>query len=254
MRKKLIIDLKNLAQDILQLKEEIEVDLLRQKSQEIFEKLLVLDYLNKNNISSIKDKAADIILKNDASIIENENKENFIRGEANSDITFNLKKEIDLSINSLETEEFETKIEEEPIVKKEEIVKKLEDIDDIFVPTFDAIKEDLSQKEEFKDTVSLDETENLFATKKEKPNQLSLNDKLLSSSIQVGLNDRIAFVNKLFNFSQSEFNKELSILNTFDSEIEAKNYIQNILKAKYNWKNKEEIVDRFMLLVERKFL
>jgi len=127
-------------------------------------------------------------------------------------------------------------------------------LSDLFVPTFDDIKDDMSQKEEFKDTVSLEETEKLFQTKKEEPKQLSLNDRLVGSSIQVGLNDRIAFVNKLFNFSQSDFNKVLNTLNTFDTKEEAFHYVQYQVKSTYNWKGKEELEERFMLLIERKFM
>ena len=127
-------------------------------------------------------------------------------------------------------------------------------LSDLFVPTFDDIKDDMSQKEEFKDTVSLEETEKLFQTKKEEPRQLSLNDRLVGNSIQVGLNDRIAFVNKLFNFSQSDFNKVLNTLNTFDTKEEAFHYVQYQVKSTYNWKGKEELEERFMLLIERKFM
>lgn len=125
---------------------------------------------------------------------------------------------------------------------------------DLFVPTFDGIKEDMSQKEEFKDTISLDETENLFQTKRDEPRQLSLNDKLVGSSIQIGLNDRIAFVNKLFNFSQSDFNKVLSKLNDCGSKDEALKYFQYQVKPNYNWKGKEDLEERLVGLIERKFL
>jgi hypothetical protein len=127
-------------------------------------------------------------------------------------------------------------------------------LNDLFVPTFDGIKEDMSQKAEFKDTISLDETENLFQIKKEEPRQLSLNDKLVGSSIQVGLNDRIAFVNKLFSFSQSDFNKVLSRLNECNTKEEALNYFQYQVKPNYNWKGKEDLEERFKSLIERKFL
>lgn len=127
-------------------------------------------------------------------------------------------------------------------------------LSDLFVPTFNDIKEDMSQKEEFKDTVSLEETEKLFETKKEEIRQLSLNDKLVGSSIQIGLNDRIAFVNKLFNFSQSDFNKVLTRLNACSSREEAVHYFQYQVKTNYNWKGKEELEERFISLIERKFM
>jgi hypothetical protein len=127
-------------------------------------------------------------------------------------------------------------------------------LSDLFVPTFNDIKEDMSQKEEFKDTVSLDETEKLFETKKEEIRQLSLNDRLVGSSIQIGLNDRIAFVNKLFNFSQSDFNKVLAHLNACATRDEALHYVQYQVKSNYNWKGKEELEERFISLIERKFI
>ena len=95
---------------------------------------------------------------------------------------------------------------------------------------------------------------NLFQVKKEEPKQLSLNDKLVGSSIQVGLNDRIAFVNKLFSFSQSDFNKVLSRLNECSTKEEALKYFKYQVKPNYNWKGKEDLEDRFVILIERKFL
>jgi hypothetical protein len=141
-----------------------------------------------------------------------------------------------------------------PKNKKKEEEQEYPTLSDLFVPTFNDIKEDMSQKEEFKDTVSLEETEKLFETKKEEIRQLSLNDRLLGSSIQVGLNDRIAFVNKLFNFSQSDFNKVLTRLNECSSREEALHYVQYEVKTIYNWKGKEELEERFISLIERKFI
>ena len=127
-------------------------------------------------------------------------------------------------------------------------------LNDLFVPKFDDIREDMSQKDEFKDTISLDDTENLFVTEKEESKQLSLNDRLVGSSLQIGLNDRIAFVNKLFNFSQSDFNKVLTKLNTCNSRDEALKYFQYQVKPNYNWKGKEDLEERFIVLIERKFM
>lgn len=151
----------------------------------------------------------------------------------------------------------ETELKEEPAIEEPQTIEEGEEpltLTDLFVPTFDGIKEDMSQKEEFKDTISLDETENLFQTKKDEPRQLSLNDKLVGSSIQIGLNDRIAFVNKLFNFSQSDFNKVLSKLNDCGSKEEALKYFQYQVKPNYNWKGKEDLEDRLVSLIERKFI
>lgn len=243
MLNNLIEDLRKLAASILKEEQTSNLESKLNQARELYEKLLILNHLEKE----IKEE--DLI-----SVFEEE-------------------KEIDIEIN-LEVSEpvVQDSIIEEPAIQEpiiQEVVKvvvqeKLTPIieeeqaplslNDLFVPTFDGIKEDMSQKAEFRDTVSLDETENMFQTKKEEPKQLSLNDKLLGSSIQVGLNDRIAFVNKLFNFSQSDFNKVLTKLNECKSKDEALKYFQYQVKPNYNWKGKEELEERLVTLVERKFL
>jgi len=91
---------------------------------------------------------------------------------------------------------------------------------------------------------------------KAKPKQVtktSLNDKLFQQRLQVGLNDRIAFVKHLFNFSQEEFNTVLAQINTLKTEAEAKNYLINTVKPKYDWSDKDEYVERLNVLIERKY-
>ena len=89
---------------------------------------------------------------------------------------------------------------------------------------------------------------------KEPAKPRSLNDVLFTSNLQVGLNDRIAFVKHLFDGSQEDFNRVLSQLNSFKSEDEAKNFIDSFVKPEYNWDGKEEYEDRLLNIIERKFL
>ncbi len=245
MKTKLIMELKNLARDILQLDEQAELDLLREKIQGLYERLAVLDYFDKASESP-----DEVEIENEQ--VEEKNEFDFEKELKESTIDREIGRELER--NSIKSQEQELIKSNEVDEKHEEIENESLDVENLFVPTFESIKDDFSQKEEFKDTVSLDETEKLFETKKVQKKQLSLNDRLLKNSIQVGLNDRIAFVNNLFNYSQSEFNNTLSILNNFESESEAKTYIKNTLKIKFNWNGKEEIEERFILLVERKFL
>ena len=229
MLNNLIEDLRILAESILKEEQVSDVESKLDQARSLYEKLLVLDHLEKE---SNQDDSVEVIEQ-----IEE------------------LKIELEIeTISPVEKKDLKEEIAEEPktpIIDEEEPSLSL---NDLFVPTFDGIKEDMSQKAEFRDTVSLDETENLFQTKKEEPRQLSLNDKLVGSSIQVGLNDRIAFVNKLFNFSQSDFNTALTKLNGFETKKEALNYFQYQVKPNYNWKGKEELEERMITLIERKFL
>lgn len=81
----------------------------------------------------------------------------------------------------------------------------------------------------------------------------SLND-LLGRSLTFGLNDRLAFVNHLFNGEMEDFTRVISQINTFESFEEVKDFIENNVKPDYNhWANKEEFSKRFMLIVEKAF-
>lgn len=89
-------------------------------------------------------------------------------------------------------------------------------------------------------------------TEEVKPAQ-SLNDRF-SKEIQIGLNDKLAFIQKLFFGSESEYNRVLQHLNQLHSLEEAAQYIQQQVKPTYNnWKGKEEYEERFLHLILRRF-
>ena len=256
MRKNLIISLKGLAQDILRLEANEDLSTLKMKTEEIYNKLVILEYLTKN-IDSLESETAEgvleeapkskIVTKPEEMVVEK------IEEELPQDL-YEEKKPEEFETLTAVSDEITSEVDNENNNLDKTSEENMEDLEDLFEPKFDSIKEDFSLKDEFKDTVSLDETENLFETKKSESKSVSLNDKLLGKKIQIGLNDRIAFVNILFNFNQSEFNKILNELNAFDTEMEAKNYIENSVKMKYNWSGKEDVEERFMILIERKFL
>lgn len=88
-------------------------------------------------------------------------------------------------------------------------------------------------------------------SEKERPK--SLNDRL-KKGFNIGLNERLAFIKHLFEGNTADYNRVISQLNTFDSETEAKKFIQQVVKPDYkNWEGKEEFENKFMELVENKF-
>ncbi|MEZ7506419.1 hypothetical protein [Flavobacterium sp. Arc2] len=83
---------------------------------------------------------------------------------------------------------------------------------------------------------------------------VSLNDKL-SKGIEIDLNDRIAFVKHLFGNSNEDYNRVLSQLITFDNFYETRNFIEEMVKPDYNnWEGKDDYAERFMDIIEKKFL
>lgn len=77
---------------------------------------------------------------------------------------------------------------------------------------------------------------------------------LSATSIAIGLNDRIGFVQHLFNDSNEDFNRVISQLNSFDTFEEAKNFINEMVIPDYGyWVGEEDYMERFMAIVEKKF-
>ncbi|WP_442265150.1 hypothetical protein ACSIGC_12500 [Tenacibaculum sp. ZS6-P6] len=105
-------------------------------------------------------------------------------------------------------------------------------------------------EDELKDTLPVDVMADLF--QKVEPKK-TVNDHL-QSTIQIGLNDRIAFVKHLFDGNQTDFNRVISQLNTFKTEREAKNFISKMVKPDYDWSTKEEYEVRFLEIIERRFV
>ncbi|WP_299669935.1 hypothetical protein [uncultured Polaribacter sp.] len=104
-------------------------------------------------------------------------------------------------------------------------------------------------EEELEGTIPVDIMANLFEPTQPK----SLNDRL-AGNIQIGLNDRIVFVKNLFDGSQEDFNRVISQLNTIKTEKEANKFINKMVKPDYNWAEHEELETRFMEIVSRKFI
>lgn len=103
---------------------------------------------------------------------------------------------------------------------------------------------EISESEESKQPLS-----KKFAGHKPK----SLNDSI-NRGLAIGLNDRLAFVNQLFEGEIEDYTRVISQINTLRSFEEAKNFIENQVKPDYNeWHNKEEVSGRFMMIIEKTF-
>ncbi|MBR9846287.1 MAG: hypothetical protein GYB35_09355, partial [Algicola sp.] len=82
----------------------------------------------------------------------------------------------------------------------------------------------------------------------------SLNDKLKKGALNIGLNDKIAFIKHLFGGKTEDYDRVISQLNTAQSYADATRLINDIVKPDYNnWSGKEEVENRFMEIIESKF-
>lgn len=98
------------------------------------------------------------------------------------------------------------------------------------------------------------ETNSLVPVEKAELKSISLNDKF-SKGINIDLNDRIAFVKHLFGNSDEDYNRVLNQLITFNSFYETRDFIEDMVKPDYNnWEGKDDYEERFMDIIEKKFL
>lgn len=273
MHKKLSGDLTSLAHSVLQMKNKEDVFALKQKAYEIYEKLSVLAYVEeyikttpnseytKEELLEKVEKASEVILDevkehNESEVLEIVHEEVVLATEKIVEEVAEAEETIDKIIE--EVEENEEVLEEEITLKHEteestENGKIEEEIADMFQANEKPAEEKIahennSLEQELEDTIAVDVVADLFESAPKK----SLNDQI-QGDLQIGLNDRIAFVKQLFDGSQEDFNRVVSQLNTLKTEKEAKKFINKMVKPDYDWTDKEEFEERFMAIVERKF-
>ena len=81
----------------------------------------------------------------------------------------------------------------------------------------------------------------------------SLND-TVKKGLNIGLNDRIAFINHLFEGHVEDYTRVLSQINTMQNFQDAQDFIKGKVKPDYNyWLNKDEYSERFMSIIEKSF-
>lgn len=69
----------------------------------------------------------------------------------------------------------------------------------------------------------------------------------------IGLNERFLFSNELFNGNMEAFNRALNELNHLESIPDAERLINEQLAVNFKWDPENEAVERFILLVKRRF-
>ncbi|MFT5256962.1 MAG: hypothetical protein ACI8VJ_000997 [Polaribacter sp.] len=281
MHKKLESDLISLAHSILQMKNKENIFLLKQKSREIYEKLSLLAFVEEyvNSTPGLKETKEELTAKvekgyetkdlihSEAAVVAEIDAITHDEEEAYLDVE---NEELALEVGEgfsdeeLIIEETAEKITEEigaylDVEELAEIEQPFDDLEGLIFGETEPVdfKEDnkealehkgLTLEEELEDTIPVDIIADLF----EPIQPASLNDKL-QANIQIGLNDRIIFVKNLFDGSQEDFNRVISQLNTFKTEKEAKKFISKMVKPDYNWSEQEELENRLLTIVERRF-
>jgi len=249
MKKKLESELVSIAHRILKLTGREDVDQLHEEVSKLYEKLTVLKFAQEN----FEDKMPTI--GHDSSFFE------MLDTAFNNKVSDNVEVEDRTYINLDEVEDDGIM---EPVMAKikdmfEHMPKEEEPID----PILEQIK---SQEIETPDSIEFEtitsgfedipEFEPIEDAKKREAEleKKSLNDKLKGQRLNIGLNDKLAFIKHLFEGQNEDYDRVISQINTTHSLDDARKLILEMVKPDYNnWVGKEEYEARFMELVEGRY-
>ena len=246
MKKKLESELVSIAHRILKLKGKEDVIKMHTEAKELFEKLSVLKFAQENFEDSIPS------IGNDSSFFS------MLDTAFNNKISDNIEEDDKIYTN---LEDHQNEEITEPLMETiKDMVAQMphetQEVDELFEkiePKTPVVKQNLEDLtlgfEEMPVFEPVNKSDNDVLTDKK-----SLNDKLKSGGLKIGLNDKIAFIKHLFDGQTGDYDRVISQLNTFLSYKNAKEFIDTMVKPDYNsWNGKEEFETRFLEIIEAKF-
>lgn len=248
MKKKIESELISIAHRILKLKGKEDVIKMHADVAKLYEQLTILKFAQEN----FEDDMPTI--GNDSSFFD------MLDTAFNNKISDTIEVEDKIYINLDEVEEDDIM---EPVMEKiKDMVAQMPQetvvVDEIFenkIPKKARLKSDF--EEITADYAEIPEFEPIEEAEKreQEKTKLTLNDKLKGKSLQIGLNDKIAFIKHLFDGKNEDYDRVVSQLNTTNSFEDAKRLIENVVKPDYNnWEGKEELENRFLEILEGKFI
>lgn len=246
MKKKLESELVSIAHRILKLEGKEDVLKLHTEISQLYEKISVMKFAYENFEDDFP------VLGNDSSFFE------MLGAAFNNKVSDNIEVEDKIYVNIDDTERDEITIPAMEKIKDmlQHMPEDPEDIDTVFE---DAIPKAPVKKQDFDDITAGFKNMPIFEPVSNGQNGVSnekksLNDTLKVGGLNIGLNDKIAFIKHLFEGKSEDYDRVLSQLNTFVSHENALNFIQEVVKPDYNnWEGKDEFEARFMEIIEAKF-
>ncbi|MFD2822592.1 hypothetical protein ACFS5M_02860 [Lacinutrix iliipiscaria] len=241
MKRKLESELISIAHRILKLKGKEDILKMHVEVAELYEKLSVLKFAQENFESDMP------TIGSDSSFF------GMLDAAFNNKVSDNIEVEDRIYVNLDDVED--DAIMEPAIEKIKDMVAQMPDethhVDDFLdtvIPKTQFHKNDLED-------ITADFTEiPVFEKVSNNDEKKSLNDKLKAGVLNIGLNDKIAFIKHLFDGKNEDYERVLSQINTTNSLQEAHQLIHKRVKPDYqNWEGKEEVEERFMEIIESKF-
>ncbi|MFD2563406.1 hypothetical protein [Aquimarina rubra] len=264
MKKKLEAELISIAHKILQGKDRSTLQQLQEDARQLYEKLSILNFAESHfadNQPTIGQIRSSLEEQNTIEIEEEPIKKVQPKPIISLDEEPEVE-EVSETMFNLGNKTIEPPVEEIEEQKPEIVIEKINEkvTEDLFVPVPKFTEENVllsepvyekNDKEEIGSAPQSMPILDKINDVDEKPK--SLNDQL-KKGINIGLNDRLAFIKHLFDGSSTDYNRVLSQLNTLNSKSGARQFIKNMVKPDYNnWVGKEEYEERFMEIVTNKY-
>jgi len=253
MKNKLREQIKDLANKILNSGNEMDTHSLKQTSRELYEGFSVLEYLEKqvNGEENNEDNNVNQTDSMDSKSFREENwftePEPVPQPQHEDDLIEPLMEKIKDIVAQMPKESARVdELLEEILPKKKYIKNDLEEFASNYqqTPTFE-------RKQPAKG-IDVKHTETKSEPTVDQKTR-SRNDNF-QQSLNIGLNDRLAFIKHLFNGSAEDYTRVLSQINTITNFDEVQDFIKGQVKPDYNnWLNKDEYANRFMSIIEKRY-
>jgi len=251
MKKKVEEQLKNLAKKISDSSEYKNVSSLKNAAKELYERLVVLESIEEH-LQGEKQKP----LYEDSEAMDSKSyrEDNWFKEPKPVEKPDNVEEIAEPLIEKIKDLVAQMPVEsqqvdellEEVLPKKKLIKNELEDLAEHYsiTPTF--------ERKAPEETEVIKEVSEIINTNIEDKAK-SLNDKH-KQGLNIGLNDRLAFIKQLFNGNTDDYTRVISQINSIATFNEADTFIKAKVKPDYNyWLNKDKYVERFMAIVEKAF-
>jgi hypothetical protein len=248
MIKKLESELMSIAHNILRLKGREDVDRMHDEVSKLYEKLTVLKFAQENFDDDIPKIGNDSSFFGMLDTAFNNKVSDMIEVEDRTYI--NLDENEDDDIMEPVMEKIKDMVAQMP-QESQQVDSMIEDVLPKDVPDTLEFEKLTSGFAEMPDFEPIED-----AMKREAENaKKSLNDKLKGKRLNIGLNDKLAFIKHLFEGKHEDYDRVISQINTTNSLEEARKLIQEMVKPDYNnWNGKEEYEERFIEIIEGKFI
>ncbi|MBV1924258.1 MAG: hypothetical protein KUG68_09560 [Flavobacteriaceae bacterium] len=244
MKNKIRSQIKDLANEILSKDTSFETVSIKNKVAKLYEQLTVLEYLESHIEGAKQQQAVDSKSYREGNWFQEP--EPVPQSQYSDELAEPLMEKIkDLVAQMPNESEKVDELLNEILPKKEVHKSELEDFAASYqeMPVFER-KDNNDNNTEIVLEKEVEETI-------DKPK--SLNEKL-NKGLQIGLNDRLAFIKHLFDESPDDYTRVLSQINSMSSFNEANQFINETVKPDYNnWLNKEDYMERFMSIIEKSF-